>query len=381
MTDEAEQVSLAYLQACAALERGEGDRARRELELLLMEFPRFAPAWDGLGRCWEAEGDLDEASTCYQKAIRLDRRNWRSRFHWGAALHRAGEHRQAAKLLREAARLAPTERLPLHYLGMSLAEQGCHADAMAAFRNALERPEREVRDAEILVRMAAVELDRGDLDAADTVCRRAALTAPEDPEVYYQWALVTLREGEPHDAERLAGRARALAPRSLRYLMLLVQLAEDRGDLDAARRHLATLGSERRRLQLALEAGLALRCRSGLLARRLALEALEDGGPIEDQAVDLALQVLRELRDDAGPCQGIRVVLEVDCDDQCYFRPYVVLARDEAQALEMVTELQALLDPAPWRIIETEQFRHQGEALRGICQVMLTRVLFPKPEE
>ena len=38
-----------YLQAAAALERGDIDAARRGFQTLVMDEPRFAPAWDGLG--------------------------------------------------------------------------------------------------------------------------------------------------------------------------------------------------------------------------------------------------------------------------------------------------------------------------------------------
>jgi hypothetical protein len=64
-----------------------------------------------------------------------------------------------------------------------------------------------------------------------------------------------------------------------------------------------------------------------------------------------------------------------------YYRPYVVLAEDEDQARWFVAVLQDALDECPWVINETEEFAHQGEALPGVYQVLLTRVLFPREVE
>src|SRR5690349_20383816 len=118
-----EDLTHRYLGAAAALDRGDVEAARRGFELILLDLPRFGPAWDGLGRCHDAEGDLEKAGQCYRKAARLDRQNWRSRYNWGVALHRAGELREAARWLRSAARIAPHERLIYHRLGR------CHFDA------------------------------------------------------------------------------------------------------------------------------------------------------------------------------------------------------------------------------------------------------------
>src|SRR5687768_8964488 len=99
MTLTEEDLCYRYLGATAALEHGEVEVARRDFERILMDLPKFAPAWDGLGRCFDAEGDLKRAGEAYRKAVRCDRQNWRSRYNWAVALHRAGDLREAIRWL------------------------------------------------------------------------------------------------------------------------------------------------------------------------------------------------------------------------------------------------------------------------------------------
>lgn len=375
-----EELGTRYLGASAAVERGETERARRDFEIILLDAPRFAPAWDGLGCCYEAEGDLSKAGECFRKAIQLDRGNWRSRYNWGAALHRAGELRKACRWLGEAARVAPAERRILQRLGLCYFDLGQYEDALAWYRRALDQPERDISDTDLYVRIGDAEAEVGNFEAADKAYERACLFSPDDPMIFYNWALLAVRREEPGEAERLAVRARALDPRSLRHRMLLIDLALDAARWDAARTRIEELEelAGTGRLQQALRAELARRMGDGESARRLALASLAMDGPPSDLAVESVLGTLRHLRGLVAPCRGYRLLIEVENGDQIYYRPYVVLAETEEQARWFAAELQDSLDPSPWRIVETEHFPHEGETLAGVCQVLLTRVLFPR---
>ena len=384
MIHDDEEIGTRYFRALAALERGELLLARREFECLTLDAPRFAPGWDGLGRCHDAEGDPLRAGECYRRAIRMDRGNWRSRYNWGLTLHRAGDLRAAARLFREALRLAPTERLLHQALGHCLLDEGDPAGAVRCFRAALEQPERDVRDSELHVLVASAEAERGDLPAAEAACNLAALLAPDDPGVYQHWAAVSARSGDLSGADALAARAAALDPRSLRPRLLRVSLAMERRDWEAARARVRELDAlpDAARLAQALRAEIALRTGDTQTARELALHALTMTGAFCDDATDRALAVLREVRGRRARCRGFRLVVEAYCDDQSYFRPYLVLAEDEPEARELVAELQDTLEASPWRVAEAENFRceadENGEALTGVYQVLLTRVLFPR---
>lgn len=375
-----EELCDSYRTALAALERGDVDRARREFELVLMEAPRFAPAWDGLAGCYDAEGDLKRAGDCYRKSMRLDRGGWRSRYNWGAALHRAGEVREACRWFSEAARRAPGERCIHHRLGQCHFDLGEYEEALRCFRRALEQPERDVRDSEIHVSIGHAEVERGDFEAAEKAYELACLLSPDDPTVYYSWALVSARQGDLSGAQRLAVRARALDSRSLRYALLPVRLAMDASEWDSAAARIDEIGAlpDCARLAQALRAELARRRGRSDEARALALTALTMDGPPSDQAVDSALGTLREIRGLRVPCRGFRFVVQAEVGEQTYFRPFVVLAEDEPQAGDFVAEIQRALDPNPWWILETEYFDHDGETLAGVHHVLLTRVLFPR---
>jgi tetratricopeptide (TPR) repeat protein len=382
MIDVEEEICGRYLAAAAALARGDVETARRDFELLVLEAPRFAPAWDGLAGCWDAEGDLKKAGEYYRRAIRLDSRNWRSRLNWGSALHRAGEIKEACKWLRGAASLAPEERCIHHRLGSCHFDLGDYDEALRCYRRALECPEREITDSELYLSIGAAEMERGDLDAADEAYQKACLFAPDNPVVYHQWAVLCARQGDVENAERLAQRAVGLDRRSLRSLLLLVDLAVESGRWPDARSRIEEVGRcpGGERLATALLADLARRSGDIAAARELALKALGMDGPPSDQAVDTALATLRELNQIRTRCRGFRLVVEVDCGMQVYFRPYVVLAENLEQARWFVAELQDALDTHPWGIAETELFEHEGEALAGIYQLLLTRVLFPREE-
>ncbi len=377
---EEEDLEQRYFRALAALERGNLPVARREFDILVLDAPEFAPAWDGLGRCFDAEGELAKAEECFRRAIRLDRGNWPSRCHWAAALRRAGRVQDACRRLREAARVAPRERRIHYELGRCLTETGELEEAVRVLRAALEHPEREVRDAQIHVALGAAEAERGSVEAAEAAFERACLLAPDDPEVYYQWALLAAESGDAANAERLANRARALDRRSLRSFVLLVRIALRVGEWERADTRIRELEGQPggRLLALALRAELASRRGEAEAARALALDTLREEAAPNDPAAGIALAVLRQPREPEAGLHGFRLLLEIDCGAEVYYRPYVVLAADEEQARWLVAEMQDELDASPWQVLEGESFDHEGEAAPGVYQVNLRRVMFPR---
>lgn len=373
-----DEIYERYRTAEAALERRDLERARRQFEHLTLDAPGFAPAWDGLGQSLEGLGDLTGAGRCFRRAARLDPRNWRSRSLWGAALYRSGDLLGARRWLRRAAGLGPEVRVVHYHLGRCLADLGDLTGALRCFDRALTCAEGEITDTEVWIRIGDALRDREQYPEAEAAFERACLLAPEDRAVYHHWALLSRRREDWEDAERLARRARALEREGCRSLLLLVDLALDQQHWEAAQERISQLqgAAGQPRLAHAYRALLAFRRGDTDAARTQAFTALALAEPIYDGAADRALEVLRNLRGWRAQCRGYRLLVEVQCGEEVEYRPYLVLAPDEATARTFVQEFQAHLDPLPWKIIEVLVFRRHGEALVGVYQVAIPRVRF-----
>jgi tetratricopeptide (TPR) repeat protein len=380
MEPEEDDLEARYYRAAAALDRGNWESARREFEILALDAPRFAPAWDGLARAYAGQDDLRRAEEAFRKAVRADKGAWATRYHWGMALLRAGRLRDGMRLLREALRLGPSERSINLALGQCYLELGEPEEALFRFNEALEQPERDVRDSQVLLAIGAAEAERGEWEAAESAYEKACFLTPDDAQVYYQWAALTARRGDRAGAERLALRSKALDRRSFSAPRLLVTLAADAGDWPRAEAEIAALRArpEAERLALALEADLAFRLGHLPEARDRAISALLAPGDTEDGALDLALETFRSGAVAVPGLQGFRIVLEVEQGRHVYYRPFVVLAPDELEAIRLAGELQERQDDAPWRVSEVETFDHEGEATPGVYQVRLGKTLFPR---
>ena len=377
-----EELLERYVAARRLLDGGDSIHARREFESLTFDAPGFSAAWDGLGGCWEAEGELKRAFESYRRAIRVDRRNWRSRYNLGLALQRSGDLHGAMRWFRDAIKIAPKQRCLYLELGRCFAERGDCRSAIRTFEAALRQPEDDISDAEILKQIARAHSANSDHAAAEAAFERSCLLQPSDPDLYYHWAVAAAAAANLDDAERLAVRAAALERGGHRAALLRVTLAIDSGDETTARVRIDELAARpgAGRLAAALRAELAYRLNRRQEAQQRAYEVLRQPGDPADAAVDRALTLLRELRGREERCQGYRLVLEVHTLEGCYFRPYMVLAASEDEAVECAAEVQEALDSCPWVVAEKHMFPHRERTLVGVYQVLLTRVLFPHSE-
>jgi len=362
-------------EADAALARGDRERARRLFEVLTLDFPRLAPAWDGLARCHAADGALDRAAPCFRRAAALDGGAWAPRLHFGLALEQSGRTGEALRWLRAAARVAPRERRVLRELARCEALAGAPEDALRTLRRALRAPEGDVPDADLHLAVARLQSQRGELAAAEEACGQAGLLRPNDPEILYQWALLAARSGDAALADRLAARVQSLEPGGLRGRLLRVRLAWDAGDWDAAAALVAPPSGEPG-LEAAVTAETDRRRGRRKEARAAALAALAEGaGPT---AADLALETLRELRAMRGAARGFRLVVETDGGDWTAYRPCVVLAEDADQARWFLGEVLEAADPHPTVVVEEESFPAATDSLLGVYQLGPLSRRFPR---
>jgi len=141
---------LALHRGQRGIERGDPEGALADLRQLLTTRPRFADAhyWSGLAH--EAQGELPEATTCLEEALRLNPGYVEARLALACVYEQQGEWRRARALAETARRLAAPGRgridattqgklANLHAaLGDAYREVGELQEATAAYRKALD---------------------------------------------------------------------------------------------------------------------------------------------------------------------------------------------------------------------------------------------------
>jgi Tfp pilus assembly protein PilF len=362
---EPESLEALLAAANAALERGQAERARRLFEILTLDHPYLAPAWDGLARAHAAEGNPQAAGACFRRAARLDPRAWAPRLNYGLALEQAGRPREALRWLRAAAAVAPGERRVLRELARCQALAGQARPALRTLRAALAQPEGAVADADLHLAIANLESQQGELAAADRAYEQACLLRPGDAEILYHWAVLSARAGDPESADSLAAQVQRLEPAGVRGWLLRVRLAWDLAAWATVETLLAA-APQQPGLTEAVRAETSRLRAHRKAAREGALAALRAGAT--GAAADLALETLRELRGMRGVARGFRLVLETDGGDWNAYRTVVALAEDAGQAAWFVAEIQEALAEPPAAVSEMETFTADGGALLGVYQ-------------
>lgn len=144
----------------------------------VQEKPRSAATWGKLGAVLEAHQRLGEASSCYQRASRLEPEEFGYRYRLALTRERAGAPLEVTiPLFQAAASLKPTYPPLFLRMGDSYARQGRLAEAREAYGQALERDEHY---GAAHLGMAQVLLGLGEAELALSHLEQAALEASED---------------------------------------------------------------------------------------------------------------------------------------------------------------------------------------------------------
>ncbi len=116
-------------------------QAAEQLEAALRLAPRFAPAHDRLGQCFEGMGEHEQASAAYRRAIELDEASGRKSpwpaFHLGSLLHDLGRLAEAQAALERAAAVDPPQAAVHYELGVVLRKLGEWAAAAESLERAV----------------------------------------------------------------------------------------------------------------------------------------------------------------------------------------------------------------------------------------------------
>lgn len=369
-----------YFSAAAQWERGDVQGARRAFELLTLEIPHFAPAWDGLGRIYAAQDDLRAAERCFHRAMRLDRLSWRIPFNWGRSLAAAGRMQEAIRWLRRAHRLQRGHRLPLFELAGLLLIEGRSRRALSCLHQAVKLPEPAggPSEAQILHLMARCHHAAGDLSLADQAFQKSCLIQPDNPALFRHWAVTLRAAGESDAALQMARRGAAMAPHDADAATLPARFLLEDGrweELDSALRALeaARLPMEARALR-ALGSFKQKKLRE---AQQQALESLA-GASLSPAALESILELLRLLRDRRGNWRGFRITLRMRVPGGSYYRSFLVQAADEVEACRLAEEIQQAMEPVAAEVEEVESFRVRDAGYSGVHQVSIERRILPQ---
>ena len=115
----------AYLLAGAtALEVGEFQRARTDLENAIRIEPKLPGVWTWAGMARDRVSDEEGAKQAYRAALELDRRDFEANLHLGAILYRERAMADAKPFLQQALSLQPTSNLALYAMALVKAANG-----------------------------------------------------------------------------------------------------------------------------------------------------------------------------------------------------------------------------------------------------------------
>ena len=239
MNPEAPHPVLGVARAYVAA--GDADGALASLERRAEEHPDDAVAFDLLGGLLARLGRLDEAEAALREAMRL-RPDWLVPYRQlGGMLREGGEEAEAVEVYRAALEQDPDDPGVLFELAMALYAGGDMAEAIATYERLMEvlpdaevainnygalvadyaheDPERLARaldlasrfrtrdDANLLDTLGWLHYRNGDFPVATTFLERAALLAPENPQIRYHLGMALHRSGRDERALTELGKA------------------------------------------------------------------------------------------------------------------------------------------------------------------------------
>ena len=137
-----------YAEALALMERQEWDKARRELEAMIGDFPQLSGPWLNLALVHREQGRADEAGTALRQALAANPRNLTAYNHLALLKREAGDFEAAERWYQKALEVWPFHAQTHRNLGILYdLYRGEHQRALRhyrAFQQRQEEPDREV---------------------------------------------------------------------------------------------------------------------------------------------------------------------------------------------------------------------------------------------
>lgn len=191
-----------------------------------------------MGGYYEKLGDIDKALDQYRNAVAVDRQNAYLHLSLAAAYIKKNEVDKATAELTLASKLEPEAVEPHAVLALLYFTQNKPEDAGREYGAALEKAVLlEPKNAAIYKNLAALYMERGDLEKAERAYKAAIGLAPSDHEAYF--FLAHVYAGRKNKAEELKSLRKAIELKpdyhpALNYLGYT--LVEDNTSLDEAGR-------------------------------------------------------------------------------------------------------------------------------------------------
>lgn len=182
------QLGWAQLRAGAPEEAAASMRRAAELA------PESASAWFGLASADEAAGRDEAAARNFERALEADPANADAALSRGSLELARGDAPGAERWFRRALELAPASPRAHLCVGVALAYRDRLEEALAFFRDALAREERDGGDADAFLLCAACLADLGRTEEAIEVYERHLPDRP-NPEAHLQYAQALLAVG------------------------------------------------------------------------------------------------------------------------------------------------------------------------------------------
>lgn len=157
--------------------------ARAAFEAALQLDPKAGKALLGLACVYDERGRLDEALRCLREAEQLDHGDPAVAFAIAFCLERLGDDAEAARGYERASQLCPTLRNALERRG-ALAVRAADWSAAAAHYRALH--ELDPQNMDVLLALAAIELQRDECESAVDLFQRAVLVEPHADEQLFE---------------------------------------------------------------------------------------------------------------------------------------------------------------------------------------------------
>ncbi|MDQ6621177.1 MAG: tetratricopeptide repeat protein [Pseudomonadota bacterium] len=234
------EAAAHYVQAELLESLGDMPGAVTSVERAVALRPEFVQGWFYLGILYGEQGDAAAASRAFETTIRLDPRHARAWNNLGNAWRNEGRLDDAKHAFAQAVAAKPDYPLAVANLAKALRDTGEVEEAERVLREALARASAEPPYRPLLVLLAGLARERGQLDEAAQLYWGAIQAAPrESAGEWFSLGWVLSERGDPAQAHEAYVTAYALDPRDLRALfaqhLALPMVYADAAAVDEAR--------------------------------------------------------------------------------------------------------------------------------------------------